>query len=480
MIPKALHRVAHNTTALLTSDLTNRATTFIVYASVGRYLGTVAFGQLSLALTFFYIFQVCAVAGLRSFIIREVARDKTTASQYLLHGCVIVTAFSLASFAILVFVVWLMGYAVDTAFSIILLSLGLFPFALATVCESIVQAWEQMQYIAYVQVPVHIVKVLLCWMLLWQGYSLYPLLGVLLASYLAIAVLEWGIVRCLHTPVPVRLDARLCWTMIKATSTFLEIDIIIATMVSIDILVLSKLGSERDVALFNAARQLLVPMTTVYLNLQTGLFPLLCRKYTSNFRNLQEFYEQMLEVLLFVALPLVISLFFLADDLLALLYGEKFVPASVALRIMVWNLLLMPSAGLLGQVLVASKHEKTTLRIVAIDWLVNGACAMLLISPCGLVGAALSGLLTRTVDVYLHGVFVSRLLAQLRILRLAWKPVVASLCMLVPLLGISSQRKILAIICAGGVYATVVLAIALWENGSVAQLKTRYLSLWME
>jgi len=188
--------------------------------------------------------------------------------------------------------------------------------------------------------------------------------------------------------------------MIKAASTFLRIDVIIATWASIDILALSKFGSERDVALFNAARQLFTPMVTVYLNLLTSLFPLLCRKSASSFRDLQDFYEQMLEILLLVTLPVVLGLFFLADGILVLLYGEKFVPASVVLRITVWSLLLTPLAGLLGQVLVASQHEKITLRIVAIDWVVNAVCAMLLISSFGLIGAALSGLLTSIVNIY--------------------------------------------------------------------------------
>ena len=479
MVPKTLRRVAINTTSLLTGDLTTKATTFIVYALVGRYLGTVAFGQLSLALTFFYIFQVCAVAGLRSLIIREVAKDKTTTSQYLLHGSIIVGVFSLGSFAILVLVVWLMGYATDTAFCILLLSLGLFPYALATVCESVLQAWEQMHYLAYVQVSVHVMKVLLVFGLLWQGYGLYPLLGVLLAAHLAIAVLEWGVIRRSLTLVPVRIDPQFCWSMLKAASTFLKIDLLMASG-SMDILLLSKLGSERDVAFYNAARQVLVPLLTVYINLMLSLFPLFCRKYTSSFREVQELCEHMIEVLLLVVLPVVLGVFFLADAILLLLYGDKFVPASVVLRILVWHLPLMPLSGLLDQVLVVSKHEKTMLRIVTIDWVVNGVGSIILISTFGLIGTALNSLLVRLVDVYLHYAFVSRQLANLRVLRLSWKPIVASLCMTIPLLGISHHSRILAILCAGVVYVAVVLTAMLWESGGIAQLKTRYLSLWVE
>jgi O-antigen/teichoic acid export membrane protein len=188
----------------------------------------------------------------------------------------------------------------------------------------------------------------------------------------------------------------------------------------------------------------------------------------------------MIEVLFLVVLPIVLGVFFLADAILLLLYGDKFVPASVVLRILVWHLPLMALSGLLDQVLVVSTHEKTMLRIVTIDWVVNGVCSITLISIFGLIGTALSSLLVRLVDVYLHYAFVSRQLASLRLLRLFWKPIVASLCMAIPLLGISHHSRILAILCAGVVYVAAVLTAMLWESGDIARLKMRYLSLWVE
>jgi len=47
-----------------------------------------------------------------------------------------------------------------------------------------------MHYIAYVQVPVHVVKVLLAFVLLLWSFSIYAIIGVLLASQLAIAAVE--------------------------------------------------------------------------------------------------------------------------------------------------------------------------------------------------------------------------------------------------------------------------------------------------
>jgi len=72
----SLRKIGGNAISIFTSDAMNRATNFVLYALVARHLGAREFGQLSLALTLFYVFQVSAVAGVKMFITREVARDR--------------------------------------------------------------------------------------------------------------------------------------------------------------------------------------------------------------------------------------------------------------------------------------------------------------------------------------------------------------------------------------------------------------------
>ena len=65
MAIRSARRAVGNALSVLTSAAVTRATTFVLYALVARSLGTFEFGQMSLALTFFFLFQVLAVAGLR-------------------------------------------------------------------------------------------------------------------------------------------------------------------------------------------------------------------------------------------------------------------------------------------------------------------------------------------------------------------------------------------------------------------------------
>jgi len=45
---------------------------------------------------------------------------------------------------------------------------------------------------------------------------------------------------------------------------------------------------------------------------------------------------------------------------------------------------------------------------------------------------------------------------------------------------VGSQGVLLTVISAGGLYAGVLLALALWSIGGPRQLKDRYLYLWSE
>jgi len=139
-----LRKTGGNALSILTSDAMNRATSFVLYAMVARHLGAHEFGQLSLALTLFYIFQVLAVAGLKTLTIRQVTIDRSQTGRYFTTGCAIATFSSLSSLVLLFGFVRLMHYPTDTALVILLLCLGLLPNAISAICDGIFQAWERM------------------------------------------------------------------------------------------------------------------------------------------------------------------------------------------------------------------------------------------------------------------------------------------------------------------------------------------------
>ena len=475
-IAPGVRKIVANAASMLASNVVNRAATFVIYTLVARYLGAFEFGQMSLALTFFQTFQLLAIAGLETLITREVAKDKEKTNKYFVNGSIVVTFFSVLSILTLVGITRVLAYTLDTTVVIQLLSLSLLPYALTIICDGLFQAWERMHHITYANVLVNIAKVALTILLLNQGSNLRDIVILIFLSHVANLLVKWWLmVRHIVRP-RLEIDVRFSIEMVKATTTFLGIKGAQAILSSLNIVLLSKLATEVEVGLYSAATQVLVPIALVFESIVTSIYPVMCKSFEPGFARMKSIVERLLELLLIIVIPTVVGMFFLADSALLLLYSDgDFARASVALRIIVWRLILRVFTQVFGLVLVASLREKTTLRILVVDVLATILFGPILISQFGLIGIAVTAVLVRIVDFIQHYVPVSRMLSQIAIGNLAWRPVVASVCMAACLYFVREQHVVLMIISGAVVYGVVLFALTLWSAGGVEQLKRRYM-----
>ncbi len=390
----------------------------MLYALVGRYRGAAEFGQMSLALALLYSFQVLALAGLRTLVTREIARDRSQTASYVVHGALVILGASALSFAALTAFVRVSGYSADTSSVILLLALSLPVYALTTLCDSVFQAWERMHFSTFAQLPVQAGKVAVGAFLLSRGYGLKELIVVLMIAQVTILATEsWILCRYIVRP-RMRWSREFAVGLVRSGSTFLGIDALIAVMGSSNVIFLSMFAGEGQVGLFSAANQLLVPLALVFQNVVLSVFPVMCRRGAVSAPALKRLADGLLTALIALAFPTVVGLLFLAGPGLLLIYSRpEFAGAAPPLQVMAWTLLLLPLTNVLGQVLVATRHESVTFRIVAVDVVVNVLLGAILIRAFGLMGAALTALLTRLVDFLLHYRAAGRLLGGIQLHR---------------------------------------------------------------
>ena len=472
----SLPRLAGNAASILSSDVLNRATTFALYALVARYLGTFEFGQLSLALTLFYIFQVLATAGLKTLVTREVAKDRANTGRYLFNGSVVAAAASLLSILILLVFVRLMKYSSETTSIILLLSIGLLPSALSAICESIFQAWERMHYIVCANLPVNVAKIILTFVLLTRGYGLNYTVIILMCSFIFVLCIEWIIIYISIRNLILKMEPRFLLELVRSASTFLGIDIFVAVFSSIYIVLLSKMTSETEVGLFSAVAQLLTPVMLVMQSIAVSVFPVMCRRFSNNPQNLQKITEYFITFFFSFVLPISIILYSISDYLILILYGNReFLHGSELLRIVVWSLIPAALTSVLGYELMASQHERIILSLIVIYSLVNLLIGIILIHYFGVVGAVVTALVDKIISFLGHLVPVSRLLHRVALGRLLWKPALAGICMASYLAFMAGHNVVLNVVGAGALYAGALLTMVVWAMGGPAQVKARYL-----
>jgi O-antigen/teichoic acid export membrane protein len=244
---------------------------------------------------------------------------------------------------------------------------------------------------------------------------------------------------------------------------------------SLNVILLSKLATEKEVGLFNAATQLMVPLLLVTQSIAQSIFPVMCRKVEPGFRSLKLIAEQAMELLLVLALPTVAGIFFLGQWGLSVLYkNPAFIQAVPALRIISWTLILQVFTSVLGQVLVATHREKITLRIAVVCMLLNFAVGWPLISRFGLRGAGVAMLVTSFAGCIQHYIPVARLLSGISLAKIAWKPILAAPCMALFLALPMSRVSLLTGFSATLVYTAVLFALAVWASGGFRGFKEKY------
>ena len=470
-------RFATNLVAVLTGDILNKGATFLVYILVARYLGAYEFGQMSLALTLFYSFQVIAAFGMQTLITREVAKDSHNAGKYFAGSLLVGLVASLLAMVLLVVAVVALDYPVDTRNIILITSLGLVPFAIASTCEAVIRGWEKMHLIAFVQVPVNVFKVLATCFLLWVGGNIFQIVAVVVISQFLIGLSLLGIAVRHLRPWNFNLwDLPFAWSIATRSTTFVGLDTVTAWWTSLNIVLLSKLTSETDVGLYNAAVQLMIPMGIFYQSVMVAAFPIMCRKFLTGPGGMARVSNRLIEMLMIIAIPGTVGLCMVAEPALEFVFkGKDFVQAAWVVRIISLILILKALTFAFGHILLAGSRELTTLRIVAVNLVVNLMLGWILILNFGLIGAAIAALLSRVVDTIQHLGPVKQIVAQLELGRLIWKPLLASLVMVGYLYLFRSQPLPLLVVSAVVVYFGVLMAFESWIVGGIKNLPARYL-----
>ncbi len=425
-----LLRLAGNAASLLTTDLLNKATTFVIYALTARYLGAHAFGQFSLGLLLVYVFQVLASVGLPNLLTREIAQKTSRGPRLCSGGLVAVVLTSLLSMLGMLGTAALMRYDQSTTWIIAILSLGLLPYAASQVFESSFRGTQQMHFIAVSNLVANSVKVVGAVWMLHAGMGVEWIAGLLVLVRVLILLTDMFLYFGWSRQGLQSCNRRFVVALMRRSSTFLGIDAAIAGWSAVDALILSKFMGELEVGLYCAATQLLQPASLVYMSIVGSIFPAMCRKNRQGQQTLYRLTRWMVAFLLMLGLPAVVLIIDLADVILIAAYEKpEFLLSVPVMRIASLALIAQCFTTILGHSLWAADRESDTLRIVIINLIANILISSITISQWGLVGAAVGTLLVAVLNVLQHYAAFYRVSARHAIDgQIVW-PVLAALVM---------------------------------------------------
>jgi PST family polysaccharide transporter len=166
------------------------------------------------------------------------------------------------------------------------------------------------------------------------------------------------------------------------------------------LIILSLLASHQAVGLFTAADRIMVPpllLPTLFVN---AVYPALSRVANTSVKDVQALTVRCGRLLLVGTIPLATLVTLLAPDIVTLLFGRSFAPATAVLQVLAWTLPVSGMRQLLSVQLLALDHRTSLVRVRTVSlgvFLVS--CPLLILAGAGIEGPAWADLLGQTVEL---------------------------------------------------------------------------------
>ena len=410
-----VQRIARNTTVLLVAQVASYLLSFFYMMYAARYLGPANFGILSFAIAFTGIFAIFGDFGLQSLMVREIARDRTVAPKYLANVSLMKVIMVAVAFGLIALTINLMGYPEETVRVVYLFALVVIFGVFTQMFYSIFQAFERMEFQAIGQI---LSSALLLGGVIFAirhdftvvGFaSLYVITNAIALSY-SFAVLKLRFSGSASAPAArvMEFDRSFWKPTIKEALPFGLITLFVAVFYGADTIILSSAKGEAVVGWYSAAYRIVLVLLFVPGALAPAMFPVMSRLYTTSRDSLRHGVEKLFKYMAMLGIPLGVGTTLLAQRIIWVVFGPEYIPAAIALQILIWSVVLVYIGGPIGTLLQTTNKQRTVARIVGISTLTNVVANLILIPRYSYVAAGAIAVLTTLISLIMQYIACSK------------------------------------------------------------------------
>jgi len=421
-----VQRVAKNTGIIISGDLIFRLVSLVVTIYLARYLGTAGFGKYSFVFAYLAFFNIITDLGLQTILVREMAREPTCAPKLIGNAYIIrwiLTALAVASSII---VITLMSYPADTTTYIYIASLTVLFISFSDFYRTIFEANLKMEYNIVAKLAFKGVSAALILLIIFVKGTLLHIMVALVFSEMVKTSLNYLFSRKFVKP-QFEFDFELWKYMIKEALPIAIYSVVWVIHFRTDVVMLSIMQGDAPVGLYSAAYKLCDPLSLIPGALTVSLFPLMSQFFKNSRRNLIKTYELSIKYVLITILPIAISITFLPDRIIFLIYGAEFKYSADVLRILVWAFVLTSINSVLLNLLISINQQKLNTISITLCAITNVILNFFLIPILSYNGAALATVVTKAVLLLASFFFVSRHLEMIPLHKILIKPGIGAL-----------------------------------------------------
>jgi len=454
----SIQRIAKNIGMAGISQLAVSILAFVLMIYIARYFGPAEYGVYSFAISFTTLFAIFADIGISQFMIRNIARNKKHAADYITNVSIIKIVLSFITLGLISFTINIMNYPADIVYIVSLFGVYTILTSFAQMFMSLFQAFEKMEYVATITTIEKMILISFGLYILFLGYGLTTLAYVyVFSSIISVIISFFLVLKKISKPSP-KINFTL-WKPIIISSIPFGLNTLFAMLFfKIDTVLLSILQDDVAVGLYSAAYNPLLTLGVIISGMVvSAIYPVMSRYFISSKDSLERFTVINSRYMAIVGFPIAIGSLILADQFIELFYAGQYIGSIIAFQILAIFIPIRLISSITGTLLTSINKQEVRMICVFLSAIFNILLNLALIPTLSYVGASLATVLSEIILYLTIIYFINKYYRRLSLHSHFIKPFIAAIVMGVIIILLSEINLFLIIIIAGIIYLSVLI-----------------------
>ena len=394
---KKLFRGLKNASYLTIAHIVSMFINLVGFIFIARILGPSNYGIYATVGAFIGLFWLLTFNGITKVILREGAKDLTKMGWFIERTIGVKIFFTFIAINICIACSSFMPYTLQEKIFIIIFSASLIYRSFNDFFGAVFQAAEKMQYNAVLTILERILFIPLSIIFLIMGFGLLGLFSISLFSQFFILVISYKLTKKFTR---FKFFNRIRWdiSLLKPALVFSIISFSVLLTSRIDIVMISLLGTTKDVGIYGVANSVIHQGVITRNLVALAFFPIFIKAFHQRLVKWKRLlkYAFLISCGVFI-LAIVGSLF--STQIITLLFGEEYLESGIILSTLIFYLAFTFFSIPFSNILQATHNEKYFLIISWIGPCLNIGLNLLFFKIFGLIGIAYSTLVVGIVNL---------------------------------------------------------------------------------
>ena len=404
-----IRTIFNNMGWLMISQIVASVCGFIWTVLMARYLGVEKYGLFGFATSLTGILAITVDLGISTHIVRHIATDYDSAPHYLGNAIPLKSIFAIGTIILTLIVLILMKSDELTIIVTLLFTIEMIIRSFIGLFNGTFQAFEEGKYQGIANTTLHLILLIFILISIFANFGIIGIaISYILANAIVLGYMYYALKKNVTKP-KFDLDIEFCKKITRYSLPFAVTSLLYIIYYSIDVVMLQNMVGSYATGIYNATYKLISVLTLFYSVYTAVIFPVMSRFFKDDESMLLISFEKSIKYLMMVIIPIAIATMFYSLDIIQLIYGNKYDPASSVLSILIWTVCLLFVSGACNTLLNASHKEVAVTKIYTIAAIFNVILNLFMIPYLSYDGAAITTVLSDILIVIIQIYIIYRL-----------------------------------------------------------------------